>query len=616
MQYVIGLWARLSAAPPRRVRWIVWSVTAIPFVIAAAVLRDRRWNPVLDMAMTELRVRDVGGRHTPLIGLPGRIGVFPDQGSHPGPLSFSLLAPTYRLLGASAWSMLVGMIVLALIAIGLALWIAERRGGAPLVVAMAGLVALIVRGFGLDVVTQPWNPYLPLLFWLVVLLATWSVVDGDHAMVVVVAGAGSLCAQTHLPYLGLSLGLSGVCALALAHTWWRHPSRRGEVVRWAVISALVAGVLWVPPVVDQVRHTPGNLSALRDYFGNPPDDPVGMIEGVRLALRHLDVFRLVGGAFGDDGFVTRAGLRLDGSVVPGLVVLAVWTACVVLAWRRRHRPLLALDVTLGAALVLGAFSMGRIFGKVWYYLTLWAWTTTWLIAAAIVWTVVVEVRHRWPDRRRAARMAGAAVVAIVGVGSSAALTVEAFGVRAPEQHVSDTLREVVAPTVAALEQNAGLATGRSGTYLVTWDDAANFGSQGYGLVNELERRGFDVGVPNTWRVPVTHHRVVPPGQATAELRLATGVYVDRVATLPGAVEVARYEPRDPDEMVEYERLHDEVLAALVERGLDELVPSLDDNLFSLLLAGDLPREVHRTVDRMLVLGTTTVVFLLPPDSPR
>ena len=52
----------------------------------------------------------------------------------------------------------------------------------PLVVAMAGLVALIVRGFGLDVVTQPWNPYLPLLFWLVVLLATWSVVDGDHAI--------------------------------------------------------------------------------------------------------------------------------------------------------------------------------------------------------------------------------------------------------------------------------------------------------------------------------------------------------------------------------------------------------------------------------------------------
>jgi hypothetical protein len=57
--------------------------------------------PVLDLAMTEFRVRDVGGGDTPLIGLPGRIGVFPDQGSHPGPLSFYLLAPVYRLAGSS-----------------------------------------------------------------------------------------------------------------------------------------------------------------------------------------------------------------------------------------------------------------------------------------------------------------------------------------------------------------------------------------------------------------------------------------------------------------------------------------------------------------------------------
>ena len=191
------------------------------------------WAELGPGAALELRVRDVGTRHTPLIGLPGRIGVFPDQGSHPGPLSFYLVAPVYRLLGASAWAMLVGMIVLALVAIGVALWIAQRRGGAPLVVAVAGLVALVVRGYGLDVVTQPWNPYLPLLFWLVVLLGTWSVLAGDHLMVVVVAAAGSLAGQTHLPYLGLSLGMGGLCVVALAHAWWRHPSRRNEVVRAA-----------------------------------------------------------------------------------------------------------------------------------------------------------------------------------------------------------------------------------------------------------------------------------------------------------------------------------------------------------------------------------------------
>ena len=616
MQRVLGLWARLLAAPPRRVRLALWAALALPFVIAAVVLHSRHWNPVLDMAMTELRVRDVGSRHSPLIGLPGRIGTFPDQGSHPGPLSFYLLAPTYRVLGASAWGLLVGMIVLAVVAIGLALWLAERRGGAPLVVAVAGLVAVIVRGYGLDVVTQPWNPYLPLLFWLVVLLGTWSVVSGDLLMIVVVAAVGSLCAQTHMPYLGLCGGMGGVSALAVAVAWWRHPARRNEAQRAFGLAVLVAGVLWLPPVIDQVRHTPGNLSMLSDYFRNPPESPVGAAEGVRLALRQLNVFRLLGGAFGDDGFVTRAGFRLDGSVVPGLLVLVVWLGCVVLAWHRRHRVLLALDGTLAAAFVLGAFSMGRIFGKVWYYLTLWAWTTTWLITAAIVWTVVVELRHRLPDRRRWVRLAGAAVVAVVGVGSFTALTVEAFGVLAPEQHLSDTLRAVVGPTADALDGGAGLATGHDGTYLVTWNDAANFGSQGYGLVNELERRGFDVGVPDTWRVPVTRQRVLAVGRATAEIRLATGVYIDQVAALPGAVEVARYDPRDADELAEYQRLDAEVRAALVEAGLDDVAPDLIDNLFGLQLDPRLPVALQQKVNRMLFLGITTAVFVLPPDSPR
>ncbi|MEO6571816.1 MAG: hypothetical protein ABIO83_09730, partial [Ilumatobacteraceae bacterium] len=71
-------------------------LAAAPLVVAAIALLFRPWVPVLDMAMTEFRVRDVGGVHTPLVGLPGRIGNFPDQGSHPGPWSFYLIAPFYR----------------------------------------------------------------------------------------------------------------------------------------------------------------------------------------------------------------------------------------------------------------------------------------------------------------------------------------------------------------------------------------------------------------------------------------------------------------------------------------------------------------------------------------
>ena len=57
----------------RALAWSVRAALAIPFVVALVALAGSHWSPVLDLAMTELRVRDVLGPHTPLIGLPGRI---------------------------------------------------------------------------------------------------------------------------------------------------------------------------------------------------------------------------------------------------------------------------------------------------------------------------------------------------------------------------------------------------------------------------------------------------------------------------------------------------------------------------------------------------------------
>ena len=113
-------------------RWLLPALTAaagLPLLVAALSQRDAGWHPVFDLAMTELRVRDVGGPDTPLIGLQGRIG--PD-GSHPGPLSFYLLAPVYRLLGSSAFALQVSTAVLHLAAVAVltALLAHVRRGRA------------------------------------------------------------------------------------------------------------------------------------------------------------------------------------------------------------------------------------------------------------------------------------------------------------------------------------------------------------------------------------------------------------------------------------------------------------------------------------------------------
>jgi hypothetical protein len=610
----VRMWAALQRMRPRRLGIVTWVALAVPFVVAAVVLFARHWHPVLDLAMTEFRVRDVGSADTPLIGLPGRIGIFPDQGSHPGPMSFYLLAPTYRVLGASAWGLLVAMIVLDLIAIALALWIAQRRGGNPLMIAVAGLLALLIYGYGFDVLTQPWNPYLPLLFWLVVLLGTWSVLDGDHAMLPVVTVVASLCAQTHMPYLGLGLGMGALCCVAVALRWVRHAVGRNDVVRNVGISAALGVLLWLPVLIDQFTETPGNLSMLSDYFRHPPEQPVGSGEGLRLLLRHLDLVHLFRGVVDGDGFITRAGYSLNGSVLPGLLLLVVWIAAAVAALRAGHRLLRTLHIVIAWALALQAFSMSRIFGKVWYYLTLWAWTTTLLMAASVLWTVAALVHARRAGSPAVKRTVGFGVAGVAAVSLVAAL-VAAFTVEAPEQYLSDTLGQLVGPTADALDSGTGDATGAAGRYLVTWNDARNFGSQGYGLVDELERRGFDVGVPDTWRVPVTHQRVIPTSAATAEVRLATGFYIDVVKALPGAVEVVEYDPRTPDQLAEWQQLHAAITEALTSDGNADLLLMLDENLFGLQVNDRVPPDVQRMVDRLLHLGGPTAVFIVPPGSP-
>ena len=148
---------------------------AVPMVVALVVLRHPRWYPLLDLAWTEMRLRDVWSAHPPLLGLAGRIGPFGHQGSHPGPISFYALWPFYQLFGASSWAMEAASVALHVVAIGVMLWIANRRGGLRLVLGLAAVLAVLLRALGAVFLTQAWNPYLPVLWWLVFLLAVWAV---------------------------------------------------------------------------------------------------------------------------------------------------------------------------------------------------------------------------------------------------------------------------------------------------------------------------------------------------------------------------------------------------------------------------------------------------------
>jgi hypothetical protein len=587
---------------------------AVPLFVALIALLHPRWYPLLDMAWTEMRIRDVWSSHPPLLGLAGRIGPFGHQGSHPGPLSFYALWPFYQLFGATSWAMEAASVALHVVAIGVILWIANRRGGLALALGVTAVLAILLRGLGAALLTQPWNPYMPVLWWVVFLLAVWSVFCDDLALLPLAALAGSFCAQTEVAYLGLTIGLGGLAVAIVGIRTYVHRKNRDVLRRaavWCLAAAAIAVVIWIPPVVEQLTTSRGNLSVLFDYFTHPPQSPAGLHEAWNVMLAHLNPMTpltkpLLPTSTRDD--VTT------GYALPGLAFLILWAGTAVAAWRLRIRPLVRLNMLLGVAVLLGVFSISRIFGLLWYYLVLWAWGIDALMVVAVGWTVVAVAARRLDghDRvKKRAQIAGSVFLAGTTLVVTTLFAINAAKVESPTPRLAEQLRVLVGPTVTALERRPGPDGGRRGRYLVTFNDPNSIGAQAFGLMNELERQGFDVGAPDAYRSPVTPHRVLNAARATAIVHLAFGSDIEKWRALPGAQEIAYSDPRNARERAHYDQLYREVVAELNAAGLSSLAPQIQANLFSDSLNPRVPIKIRTQLGLLDDLGLPAAVFVAP-----
>ncbi len=580
-------------------------VLAVPAVVALLVLASPRWYPTFEMAQTELHVRDVASSHPPLVGLGGRIGTVERPGSHPGPISFWALWPLYQLFGGSAWALAAASMSLHLIAAAVALWIAHRRGGSPLALGMAALLAVLAHAYGMGRLIEPWNPYLPVLWWVVFLLAVWSVLDGDLPMLVVATFAGSFCAQTHIPYAGL---VGGLAALAVAGATWSayrrrtEPAERRRAVRCAIVAAALGVVLWAPPLVQQLSGAEGNLSIIRDHFSRPPEPPIGLRRAADVVLGHLDVRDLA-----------RARSTAEGPVAAGVLLVVAWGGSALAAARLRRRDLNRLNVVIAVALLLAVVVVSRIFGSVWDYLVLWVWGVAALMLLSLGQVVAALAGPRLTTtgyRPRASALGAMALFAVLGLFTTL-LTLDAADAEPPAPKLSTLMARVVPPTVDALEGGSVPGGGRSGRYLVTWQDPVDIGAPGYGLLNELERRGFRVGVPRLFRAAVAPHRVLRPDEATAEVHVAVGVDISIWRGRPGAEEVAYADLRTPAEQREERRLRTGIILGLKQAERTDLLPLLDANLFQLATSPRLPPGLRLAVAEMGRLSQPTAVFVAP-----
>lgn len=580
---------------------------SVPLIVALVVQRQPRWNPVLDFAMFELRLRDVGGPDTPLVGPVARLYGHGQQGNHPGPISFYMMWPAYRSLGATPWAMQVASAGMHVLALGVATWIAFRRGGAALALVIVAL-ALVVRGIGVGALTTPWNPYLSVVWWLVFLLATWAVIDEDLALLPVTVFAGSVCLQNHVEYAALTIGLGILAVGTVTVRARRDAAVRHDLLRWSAVAVAVGVLAWLPAVLDELTRSPGNLSVIWDHFRHPAEDGIGLGHGVETTLVMLSPWRLVAGS-------AVGTHETAGSLLPGSLLVVAWSAAALASSRAGHRPLVRLHVVLGAALALGVVTMSRITGSVWFWLGLWLTVTAALMIGATAWTVWCLASRRLDAAAlvRLGRVATAAVV-VVAAGLTVTTAIDATDTEPNNPRLSARLGELVDSTVAALGAASGPDAGRRGPYLVTWTDPVSLGIHGFGLLNELERRGFDVGTDEASGAAVTDHRVLAAREATAVIHLSVGSDIDAWRGKPGIEQAAYLDERSPRERDEYDRLWAEVIDGLRTSGLSELVPQGADPLLVPALDERVPKDIRDKLSRLMDIGLPTAVFVGPPDA--
>jgi len=487
------------------------AVALLPVLIVVITRTGRRYVPVGDIALIDLRVRDVWSRAIPLVGPYSRLGW-----NHPGPAMFWLIAPLSGLTGRPAWATLVGGVLLQGVAVAAVGWVAWRKGALLLVAAALAVNGLAYGAAGPSMLLQAWNPNVTYPFLLVLLLQAWCLADGDVAILPFTAAVATFLVQTHVGYLPLvavavAFGLLGAGwrtrAEQLPRRRWRRP------IRWSVVVVVVA---WAPVALQEIVHHDNIRPLIRSLFGT----------GAKLGPRDA------AGIFGAEFHVLPPWLgghtRLDSltrAVVPVsakyILIPIVLLAAAALVTRRDAR--VRLPLTLTALLFgVGLWSISRVVGGAEGYAFYWRVP----IAIIVVFVALASGWYRVGFDRRT----GALCATVVVLASSVAFSSVTLALRTAQW--GDV--SMAEPTAWAMLAQLHREHEPHGSVLVRAPDVPLLGLERT-VVNELDRSGATVRVDDDLGFQFGYTRTATPTEVDQVWYVVeNGQYLSVLAAQPGA----------------------------------------------------------------------------------
>ncbi|HEV8296318.1 MAG TPA: hypothetical protein VGQ20_03445 [Acidimicrobiales bacterium] len=551
---VAGVPERAVTGPThRRTRWVAALVVAgvaLPAIVAAIHVMSTHWFPAGDWAMLELRTRDVGTTHTPLVGPYSRYGW-----NHPGPLLFWYYAIPYRLTGSASWSLLTAAALANAMAVVGMLAFAWRRGGLALVTIVGVGLAILIAHLDTHFLWDPWNPWVTVLPLGLLVLAAWAATDGDRWGLAVAVLTGSFLVQAHIGYAVI---VAFVLAWAAFGAWRVSLDRRS----WYVVLGITVACT-LPMFLDQFFGE-GNLGHLLRYFGGNDSSPAGWSRALHVLSRelggiapwmgHPEPIEPIGGAIRGGG--------LNRLFVP----IIVFVVSALAAQSCRAVAALRLQATVAIAALAGVISVSRISDEVFDYLVRWWWMLAmlwWASIAYSLWSFLVH--HAVLLRRVETALAAATAVGIVWVGVATSAVAGNFPIPAVE----------FARPIAALEPPAVNGLPRGGSILIE-GSGPRVGWLIDAFALQLDRAGFDVVLDDSQIPKAGEHRAASKAKPIAVFTIATGTRIDAIAAQTPGRELGRWDPLPPDERGTRTQVEQSLRAQLEAVGRHDLATVLDE----------------------------------------
>ena len=564
----------------RRVVFVaVAFLIAAPAVAAIVALAGRPWSPTFDLAIIDLRVRDVFTTRSSLTGLYSRPGW-----NHPGPLLFWGIAPLSWLSGHAPWATRVGGAILELIAL-VWLTIATGRWRLRLLLAAGIVTSSTYLASNQWLFREPWNLHIPVPYFLVFLFVTFLTAMGRFGQLIAMSIAGTVLVQTHVGYAPLVAG-----GFVYAAVWILADVRRDGHMpdRWrstVVIAGAVWGVTWTAPIAEVIDHWPGNLGAIGRYFVDGERPTVGFGRALQFMAAE---FRLVPPWLAGENRLVPFSAFAVPAPVAWLFVPLLLAGIAALALKRSRSQdgirMLGLGLTL---LVVGTVAISSADQPL-------AYTFQWRVPVSVFFVVAClwSIGTVFPDRHR---LRVTAIVVAMGVVAWGSVAMTEAVMRHPNGLSTD--RE---PDLARMMRTVDRSPPH-GTLRLRWVAPSSPGLFD-GVVNELDRRGIDV------RVDPKLGRIFGPSRVLSLVHAAPTWYVTEVGSqisqllaMPGAHLVAATTPLRPGADHELGALQARIGAQLDRNGTPDLRAALDSGLAGIRLA-HLPGIDFRDLRRLAELN--------------